>query len=220
MAMVTYPEPTWTVSQDATPATSRLRTLTPTPVVMLGVMVRLLQMHFVDANNIESTLLKNLLWHPDAKQTRIMIDGSTNYRADVVESSPTIYVKRSALSISRVGVGEDDVAVQGSSSTPLHQKRVDGIFRIQISSRVPMEAELLGEEVFMRMLRFAPVIRKDIGLGLLQVESLSELQSMQKGAKGHYYTVQVNIRWSHMVRWSLIADAPVLKRLSLTANLV
>ena len=83
-----------------------------------------------------------------------------------------------------------------------------------------MEAELLGEEVFMRMLRFAPVIRKDIGLGLLQVESLSELQSMQKGAKGHYYTVQVNIRWSHMVRWSLIADAPVLKRLSLTANLV
>jgi len=220
MAVIAYPEPTWGVSQQAVPERSRLRTLTPTPVILTGVMVNLLRLHFVDASNIENTLLSYLLWHPDVRQTRIYIDSSENKRKDVVESVPNIYIKRGAVSAERIGVGVDDAAVHGSSSEPLYQKKVGGIFSIRIESRVPMETEMLGNEVFLRMLRFAPVIRRDIGLGLFQVASLSEVQAMTGKAEGTLYVAVVAVNWSHVVRWSVVEDAPVLKRLSLTANLV
>lgn len=220
MALITYPEPTWTTSQDAVPPMSRLRTLLPTPLILTGVIMNLMRLHFADTDNLENALLTPLQWHPDARQTRIYIDASENQRLDVVESVPSVYVKRADVTVERIGIGKDDVSVSGSSSRPLYQKKLDGIFRIEIESRVKLEAEMLAIEIFMRMLRFAPVIREDIGLGLFQVRSLSEVRAFSKGANATVFRAQVSLGWAHTARWSIVADAPMIKRLSFTANLV
>lgn len=62
MASTTYPEPTWCVSQDAFEDCSSIASSGPTPFILTGVLVRLLQYHFSDANNITKPQLKGYIW--------------------------------------------------------------------------------------------------------------------------------------------------------------
>jgi hypothetical protein len=65
MADITYEEPKWCLSQPAEDACSTIASTGPTPFILTGVIVRLLQYHFSDPNNITKPHLKGYVWTPE-----------------------------------------------------------------------------------------------------------------------------------------------------------
>jgi hypothetical protein len=58
----TYPEPKWCTPQDVNEGCSSLVATGPSPMVLTGVFIRLIQYHFSDPNNIQNENLKGYIW--------------------------------------------------------------------------------------------------------------------------------------------------------------
>ena len=111
-----FEEPTWGVSQDTEPDRSAFCTLGPSPFLLTGVFIRLLQYHFSDPNNIDNPTLIDYTWSPnkgcdpidgeiidpgtglpvevEIPPTRIVIGPDYGEDPDTANARPAIFVKR------------------------------------------------------------------------------------------------------------------------------
>ena len=230
-APVRYPEPTWGTPQLAVEPASSLCASGITPFILTGIIVRLLQYHFSDPNNIVRESLHYLRWYRDCEESIVDDNGyklhrlhvDVSYQLDLAraEQRPGIFVKRENVKTRRIGVEKGDSVTThikeriGSFQGKIHQKILTGNFSIICLADSGAEADLLGEEVFDRMLFFAPLIEDDIRIGQLQVESLSDVKENNSGANKSYYTV-VRLNWATHRRWAIVAESPILKRVRMT----
>ena len=72
------------------------------------------------------------------------------------------------------------------------------------------EAELLGEEVYFRMLHYQQIIKRDFNLGSLLTQRVSELQPKDEANLTFY--VVVRLEWAYVYRWMVIPESPIIKR--------
>ena len=72
--------------------------------------------------------------------------------------------------------------------------------------------DLLGEEVFYRMLHYQQVIKRDFNLGSLMTQGVSELRQKDESSTS-FYTV-VRLDWAYVYRWMVIPESPVVKRVA------
>lgn len=231
--MVSYPEPTWGVSQQAYEPCSALVATGITPFVLTGILIRLLQYHFSDERNIITDSLRRYRWKQDCNESIVGPDGTAlggmhvgpSYELTLsqVQPRPALYVKRETLAVARISAIKGDQALPSiKTKTGVYQgaefqKQLSGRYSIICVGSSGAEADLLGEEVFLRMLYFAPIIREDIRIGLFTVEGLSEVKELTEISDGNkaFYTV-VSLFWAHVTRWAAVPETPVLKRLHWT----
>ena len=217
MATTTYDEPTCGESQQVEDDCSSLVSSGVTPYVMTGILIRLLRYHFADSNNIGIESLRNLTWKKDCDESKIHIGVGYEFTPATVQARPAIYVKREAVSAKRVSALKGDSTVTAVNSiTGLfegaqYQKQIEGVFSLVCAGTLGLEAELLGEEVYYRMLHFAPKIQDDIRVSKFSVRSLSEIKTIKAPPSQLYYTV-VAIDWTLIHRWRIVPISPVLKR--------
>jgi len=229
--VILYPEPIWTTSQPAYEPCSALAATGTTPFILTGILIRLLQYHFSDPANIINPSLRIYRWKENCNEAIVGPDNvplvgihvgvSYEFNPAGVQQRPAVYVKREPITVQRVAVFKGDRSVPAVSEVSgvyqgaRYQKTIDGRFSLIVIATSGTEADLLGEEVFYRMLYFAPIIMDDIRIGQFTVEGMSEVKDLdgQDGTKSYY--VVVSIYWAQIVRWAAIAETPILKRLRL-----
>ena len=225
------PEPVWGVAQPEVEPCSSFES-GATPIMITGFIVRLLQYHFYDPGNIMHEMLKSYRWQPDCAKGIVQPDNSilrpihvgTSYEFTPgnVQQRPGLFVKREPMQTERIAVTEGDSGTITPTfpfrGKPL-QKRLQGRYSIICISSKGEEADLLGEEVFYRMLHFQSLIRKEMRLGAFSVEGLGEVQTVDAdgGSRG-FYTV-VSLFWAMVYRWAMVPEAPILKRLNFITNM-
>lgn len=230
MEMVPYPEPTWGQSQQAyEPCTSLLATGI-TPFILTGIIIRLLQYHFSDPANIINDSLRRYRWKEDCNEVIVAPDGTAlggiyvglgyEFKPSMVQQRPGLFVKREPVTVSRLSAIKGDQALPhikrnvGVYQGAEFQKQLVGRFSIVCAGANGSEADILGEEVFYRMLYFAPLIKEDIRIGQFTVESLSDVKDLENDGIHAFYSV-VSLLWAHVPRWAAVPETPLLKRLRL-----
>jgi hypothetical protein len=214
----TFNEPDWSVSQRAEDDCSSLNATGNTPFILLGIIVRLLQYHFSDANNIENTLLKEYLWVENRESSRIFIAPSYERENAIIQQRPALLVRREPTQVRPISIRDEALVSKNTNggiySGHIYQVELRGNHSIICVGGSGSEAESLGEEVFFRMLNFMPVIRDDIRIGSFRVEAISETQELPDEAGKKFYVV-VRLSWATVYRWKTIPETPELKRITL-----
>jgi hypothetical protein len=252
-----FEEPTWCEPQEALSDCSSLVYTGPTPFIMTGIFVRLLQYHFSDPDNIMHPALKGYTWtnssggcissggngggvqcppgssgssgscSSDPCQTAPeFIEGSKIYIApeykrddQTVQQRPALLVKREPSTTGKISfrnaVAASKVRDKGVWTGLKHNIYLDGKHSIICLGKTGAEADLLGEEVFYRMLHYMPIIRDDFRLGQFWVEGISEVQERGEESSKVFYTI-VRLSWAITYRWKVVPETPILKRFVLT----
>ena len=231
--MNTFTEPTWGIPQEALEPCSSFYLGGPSPFLLSGVFLRLLQYHFSHADNIEEPLLQEYIWTPStgeciAEETtdsegasqiipgsRIQIRPSYSQKGPASQQ-PALYVKREAFSNERISF--QDASLPGRNESGVYEGReyqtnIQGSHSIICTGGTGAEAELLGQEIFFRMLHYQPVIKKDFHLGSLMTTGVSEPRQRQETPKASFYTV-VGLDWAYVYKWLVIPESPVIKRVA------
>lgn len=206
--MPNFNEPTWGTPLEGDTVKSVYDWAQITPVQMEGVILRLVQMHFSKADNIEKPELKAYIWNSDKTQSKIII--AIGYEDDLkVTDSNTaaIYLHRDDTIFSSAGEFRNIVIKINNDSYPDNNylRMANGKFILMCTSRSPTLAEYLGEEVLMRMMRFAPMITSEVKAFNLDVAGLGKATIREKEATNtpRVYTVPVILTWSYIYTWSL-----------------
>lgn len=229
-----FKEPCWGVSQEACPRAGAFDRGGPNPFFLSGVFQRLLQYHFSTSDNIEEWLLKEYIWTPsnqcckvtednedegtsqEIPPSRILIRPSWSQLGPEIQKLPTLLVKREAFQTGRISF--QDASLVGRNEKGVyegrrHQVDIKGKHSIICKGGSGAEAELLGQEVYFRMLHYQQVIKKDFSLGHLFTEGVSGVKTRTDESKPTHYTV-VSIDWAYVYLWLVIPESPILKRIA------
>jgi hypothetical protein len=232
-------EPDWTEPLPALDPCSSFEIAGPSPFRITGAMLRLMQYHFADANNIQNLQLQDLLWTTAegcdeepvldncGAPTGEVIPGSKlliapHYKRDglSIQQRPAIFIKREPVTTKQVN------AVNRNQTTPhltkpgmnfegeLHQVYITGRHTIICLASTGSAAEAIAEEVYFRMLQYQSVIRDDLNLGKLWTEGISDVREYPDDPQKSFYAA-VTLSWSYTYRWRVIQESPIVKRLSI-----
>jgi hypothetical protein len=187
-----------------------------TPLLMSGALMQILGNHFASRDRIEHAPLRDYLWRADIKDG-ILIANITTWDPQAVERRPAIIVKSNAwqpgepLAIgNRLTLGPDgyehfSVLMHGSHTLFCLAGEGD-------------EALVLAAEVFRELLTFSSVIRCDLDLIRFGVAEFGQVYKLQEATEN--YAVPVTVAYASNLTWSIEPDAPKLKRIVLSANLL
>jgi len=221
--MSTFPEPTWaaagqTVDQDS----SALLSLKASGLRITGMLIRLLQMQFSSATNITNPQLRSLVWTEDPATAKVYIAASYS-RQETDGTRPALFVRRQPVTASEMGLrptvagGPFPDQVTG----PAYAASLSGQHNIICEGRTGDQAEALAEEVFYRMLMFAPVIQDDLRLSRFTVPGYSDIKERTQGegkqAVKSFFSI-VTIAWSTILQWNLTEQSPPFRQMYLAID--
>lgn len=231
-----YPEPTWTVTQDVTGDPSRFCVTRITPFQLTGIFIRLMQYHFSSPGNIVNPAIKSLVWTPNSScnpvletrggeeyeipPTRIWVDSEYSEDQAGMNRRPAVLVKRESVMSKAMSLRSEVLPGRDPRTNTVRGKQmlreIQGKHSLICAGNTGAEADVLAQEVFERMMLYAPVIRSDFNLGLLNVSGFGEVarQADAGGGKGAYYSV-VGISWGYEHSWQIIQISPQLRRVLL-----
>jgi len=218
--MAEYSEPTWGTAQhvDVDPDENSMLYIRD-PYTITGLFVQFLRSHFGVAENIKRELLQGYLWSDDVATSRIQIEPSFKVNVQNTMQRPAILVKREAVSVVPLGLGDGQHLshVEPSGISQGMHKGVDfsNIIRGQHSviciGQTGGEAENIGLEVLFHLLEHRYVLKKELNVGKFIVSGLSPAVKMEENQENWAATVELGWAYSH--DWTLYQDSPILKKI-------
>lgn len=217
--MANLPEPDWgTDPQPIEFDPSSLCSTGMRPSYMTGVLLRLLEAHFADPDNIVDAALKGLIWaaHGDnSVTTRILIEPYHRYEAKNIQQRPAIYVRRGPFQAQSFAIRDRSLThlrrrtgnLEGSD----FYKMMTGQHQIICVAKGPgdMAAERISEEVFYTLLEYAPAIKQDMKLGRFNTTTLSPTSLVDEDQQN--YAAGISCTWITAHSWTLKTIAPILR---------
>lgn len=202
------------------------------PLVITGVILKLLQEHFSRKENLiyngtsefGKKQLEGYIWDPDNTKTNIQIQTSFRYNVQDIQRRPALYVKRNQWTTQRVAI-DDGMTINpqpgmngqkvGEVGGEFHSRLILGSHTIFCvgSAGEGAEAELLGAEVFDFMASFAPVLRRDLKLHRMEVQSVEPIVMLEEATE--HFAVPITVAYGFFWTWKLQAVAPWLKSIAL-----
>lgn len=204
--------------------------------LLTGIMLRLLQEHFANADNLEynganefesaegmtpKLQLQGYIWNEDKTKTNIQIQPVWEYNSQDIQRRPGIYVKRNGLQPQRIAINDGQtvnslrdkdgkiVQVRGN----YHSMMILGSHTVFCVGNTGAEAEMLGAEVFEHMLMFAPIIRQDMKFHRFTVTEVAELSLLDEFDE--HFVAPVVVSYAYAWAWRLQKVAPWLKTLAI-----
>jgi hypothetical protein len=238
MTVNTIPEPEWGVSQDTVQDSSAFCLLGPSPFLLTGVLIRLLQYHFSDPNNIDNPVLKDYTWtsnsgcdeitkeiiNPVTQEvetvevpaTRIYIGPDYSENPDYANSRPAFFVRRESYQPSSISNRNEKLTGPGACGDPVRGQKMliqmSGSHSIIAAGETGNEVEQLLEEAYFRMMQYMPVIRDDFKLGGLVVGGAGRVQNGELGGGKKTFYASFAISWTYIYQWTLIRVNPEFRR--------
>lgn len=217
----TFLEPTWTQPPelgDARKSVFELRQISP--FELTGVLVRLLQYYFADADRIKNENLKSLTWTENSRTSNIQIvpsftiDRSQNFKL------PLLSVTRGPITPVSIPSPLQNLPVQvflsgggmptrELTSSTSYVRFIQGSHKVLCVATSGAEAEALCEEIFNRFLMFAPAIKSDFGLDNLDIATVAETQKVEENFPIRGYVATIDFKWQRQQGWQVINEEPV-----------
>lgn len=184
------------------------------PILLTGLLRDLLTRHF-QARLIEDEDLRDLIWHEEAKQTKILIESIHRWRGELVEFRPAILVKRNSYQNMRLGIG-DRVGADERGQVRYSTFWV-GSHTVFCIHGTGAGCEILATEVQRELTEFAPEVRKTLGLKKWSVTEVGAISEVEEARES--FVVPVTVGWAYEQNWTLELESPKLRRISLSALL-
>jgi len=234
--MPQYSEPEWGVTQDVTGDPSRFCSVPISPFVLTGVFIRLIQYHFSTPDNISNPALKTMLWTPNNScnpvpsgsaedspsipPTVVWVDSEYSESVAGTNRRPSVLVKREPVSSQPMSLRSEVLPGKDRRTNTVRGKQmlreIQGKHSLICTGTTGASADVLAQEVFERMSAYAPVIREEFNLGMLNVKGFGEVSSQDlSGGKKAYYAV-VSVSWAYAERWCVVSLGPNLRRILLS----
>ena len=210
--------------------------------VLTGIVLRLLQEHFANPENLEynglnefdslegmrpKRQLQGYTWDPDNTKTAIQIQPVWMYNTQDVDRTPGLYVKRNAQQPQRIAIDDGGFVAQSRRGADGKVIEVEGQYYAQmvvgshtifVVSKLGAEAELLGQEVFNHLMMFGPAIRQDMRFHRFLVHEVGELSLLEEFDE--HYVVPVVAGYAFSWAWRLKQVAPWLKTLAVDVRAI
>ena len=219
--MPIIPEPVWpSTGQQVEYDPSSIASTNMRFTYMTGVLLRLMEAKFSDADNIVNSSLKSFVWAEDGDAeggpvtSKILIQPSYKYDVKAIQMRPAIYVGRAGGNLQDLNIIGNKALTHleknGNYEGESYLKMVAGVHQLMCCSMESMAADQLAEEVFYHMGEYGPAIRKDFMLSYFSVKQLSPVAEIKKDHKEGYVSA-VSVEWSVAHAWKLKPIAPILK---------
>lgn len=207
--------------------------------ILTGILVRLLQEHFQNPENLEYNgenefqsaqgqiplkQLQSYIWNPDNTQTMIQIQPVWAYNAQDIQRRPALYVKRNTLQTQKIAIADGwTFGAQRDKEGKLIKVRGDykaiqvlGSHTVFCVGTTGAEAELLGMEVMNQFIMFAPLIQQDMKFQRFMVMECGEVALLDEFDQ--HFVVPVVVTYAFIMAWRIQKIAPWLKTLSIAVN--
>jgi hypothetical protein len=223
--MAILPEPTWDQPTKSYDEQSALCIIRPTPTVVTGLLLQLVRAHFGSVDNIVEPKLKGYLWQDTDTQghtveSHIQIEPAYKFNPTTVQQRPSILVERGPFGSSEFLLNNSPgggVINNGNYQEPVNYVILEGSHQLDCIGKTAREAELLGEEVFFRMLEYTPVISSDLNFSYFDVTLLDKLVKVDENHI--HFKAAITIKWKFVYNWRLASVSPVLKQIGQSFNI-
>ena len=96
------------------------------------------------------------------------------------------------------------------------QLAMAGSHTIFAVAREPAQAELLGNEVSMRLVQYQQAIQNDFGFNRFRVAEIGALTKIEEA--NETFAVPITVAYTYVDAWSIWVSSPYLKRLVVRAS--
>ena len=186
------------------------------PHVVTGFLRDWLTNRFADANNIETEVLRGLLWKA-TQPTGILIESITRWKPESTEKRPAIIIKRGNWTSSRLvlndSVGTDD-AYLGSQR---YGRLMAGSHTLFCISNSGVQSEIIAGEVFKDLNTYGLVIANILNLVKFEAVELGELFQLEEAKEN--YAAPIVVQYTGQEVWTIAQQGPILKRVNLSSYL-
>jgi hypothetical protein len=180
---------------------------------------------FARPENLRDSKIREYIWNPDEKLTKIFIYPVYQWHASTLHSRPAIVVKRNAWKVNQLAIG--DGAGTGASwdmedktNFPLgHPKMLTGIegsTTIFVVAKEAGECEALGTEVFTNLMQYSNLIQNEFGFAKFKLVEYGGLSRLDEAAE--YFVIPVVIAYAVVDTWQIVQESPLLKGFSTDMN--
>lgn len=186
--------------------------------LMTGYLKQRLIYHFSKAEQIEEPILRTKLWSAMDTETGLAILTETEWSPDLTEFRPGIVISRNDLKTLQAGINNQMMGETWDATGREHYSSyTEGSSTMFCISSVPREAEILGAEVYIDMMRFSSHIRQDMRLQRFFAAGMGKLFKIKEARDN--YAVPVTVAYAAEEKWEIQPFAPYLKTLQMTAFL-
>jgi hypothetical protein len=207
--MPTFTEPTWTTPEEA---------ITPTPSVLLrqvspfelhGIIVRMLQYHFYDPNNIVNEKLKGYTWEASDITTHILIKPDLE-RNPQVKGKPSIFVSREDTTGDHAGIlrGISIGNPTQQLNDPNYTRLFSGNFVLSCEGLTFGEAESIAWEAADRIVKFSPDLVTDYGVDVFDIKGIGKTVLKTEDRSTAMFVTPVILYWQKLYAWRLVSAEP------------
>jgi hypothetical protein len=183
------------------------------PFVLGGFLQTLLQQHFCDVANLAEMQLRTKFeaaaWNPSL-DTGLVIDQLTKWDPEKTEKRPAILLKRGRWAYQRLAIGD-----AGEANAVTGAEHFVGMWQgshtLFVLAGKAGEAEQLGAEVAVTLLRYGRTIQNYVGLHRFIPVEIGEVRAVEESKKN--YAVPVTFAYAAEEAWEMYEHAPRLKRI-------
>lgn len=191
-------------------STALCRTGLP-PYTLTGLLRKLLISHFSAEGNITYSQFRTMMWQAAPGPQNILIESITQWKPSVTEKRPAILISRNDYSYVRWGIGDRKMGGSGPADSTRYEFGFAGSHTMFCVSRLPAEAELLGQEVFFDLAFFAPAIATELNMIKFVPVGIGKLMEIEEAHES--YAVPVTFACVSSFPWVIMENAPTLNAL-------
>ncbi len=186
------------------------------PVMMTGFFVQMMRQHFVNPGSIVRDAFRERLWNQSACASGINVADGSVWDPTRAGNQPSVVVKRNKWQIAqKMSIGSRyRLTTEGHWH---YSAALAGSHTLFAIAKAGAEVEILTEEVYRFALTMAPVIRKEFNLLSFELLDIGEIGILKEATE--LYAVPITVAYAWEESWVLHQDAPLLKRLTLSADI-
>lgn len=209
-----YTEPTWGTSLTYEPTS----TFNRRPVLsadMTAALVRILQFHFGDADNIDREELKRYIWNQNRDSSKILIAPDYLKNPKDIGKMPVVYVGRLKTEFQILGLEEGGISYTTAGGTVVTLADPELITRLGVNVHGVFsrgmngaESEALSDEIFHFLTAYSRIIARDLKLQNFYVRGVDQSKKMEQQDTDQFlYPIQ--IMWSDEYSYKIVEDLPI-----------
>lgn len=188
-----------------------------TPSVVTGILLRMLQAHFSNSENIRDEKLQSLVWTPDnqggTEVSPLLIIPLFKYDAARMQNRPAILIFHQGMQAQRKIINDKATVgldPNGNFSGERFVKDLACTHVVRCVAKSSFAAERIAEEVFFYLLEFQHAIKQDFPFSEFQVRQTTGVKPLNE--ENTSFSVDIAVPWEHLYGWTLKPIAPILKK--------
>jgi hypothetical protein len=191
---------------------------------MNGAIIWVIRRHFSDSDRIVEPGLKDYIYNINPAVTNIIIDSYGRLNLKNIQQRPAIYCRRAIYEVHEHGISNKYLArnmgVNGENkvdSDPKYEILIKGANTVNCIGKTEAESELLATEVFLELIGFSPVLRRDLKLVKINVKSMGMTEKFEESDQ--HWVTPVSVKYSFGYSWSTHLDSPKFKSIKLDTTI-